>query len=64
MEIKLLYKHLRHKILMMQHKNLVTLYCIAKNVGGHYVWWSLYLAVIIFGGIDRIAYLKLKFDST
>ena len=33
---------------------------------GHYISWSLYLVVIIFSVIDRIAFLKvdsLKFDS-
>ena len=29
-----------------------------ENVGGHYVWWSLYLVVIIFGGTDRNSFLK------
>ena len=26
------------------------MYHITSNVGGHYIWWSLYLAVTIFGG--------------
>ena len=39
---------------------------MAGNVGGHFIWWSLYLVVIIFGGIDTNRLLKvdgLKFDG-
>ena len=28
------------------------IYRLARNVGGCYIWWSLYLMVIIFGNID------------
>ena len=37
-----------------------TTYCIVRKVGGHYIWWSLYLPVIIFGGIHKNCLLKTK----
>ena len=56
------------KVSMIQITSVnIVYYHIAGNVGGHYIWWSLYLVVIIFGSIDRNCFLKvdrLKLDGT
>ena len=37
-------------------------YLLARNVGGLYIWWSLYLVVIIFASIDRNFLFKKLMD--
>ena len=51
----------------LSDKKYIFICLTARNVGGRYIRWSLYLVVIKFGDIDRNHLLKvdgLKFDSS